>query len=185
MKRFTERDVYNHIYLKIFNDDVYEMFPELGKYIKEDYNAVTGFLEDFIIDLFDDSKAVIKPFIDERSTYIYRSFYGINNFSIAQPLTSIGEQVSLTGTRVGQIIKGADLALVNMIISEYNVYKANQNGSDIPIEGLGFSKTIYNKLKRCGVNTLSEIDFDYLRNLEGFGEKTLDNIEKGMVRLKK
>ncbi len=185
MKKYTEMDVYNHLYCKIFNTDVYEIFPELENCIKEDYIATTGFLEDFLIDLFDLSKPVVKPFIDERSTYAYRSFYGINNFGIAVPLTSIGEQVSLSGARIGQIIKAADIALINMIISEYKSYKNNQDVTNVPIEELGFSRKIYNKLKRCGVNTLNEIDFSYLRKLEGFGEKTLDDIGKGMVRLKK
>ncbi len=185
MKKYTDIDVYNHLYCKIFNTDVYEVFPKLEQCIKEDYVAATGFLEDFLIDLFDLSKPVVKPFIDERSTYAYRSFYGINNFGFAVPLTLIGEQVSLSGARVGQIIKAADISLINMIISEYKSYKSNQDVTDVPIEELGFSRKLYNKLKRCGINTLNEIDFDYLERFEGFGDKTLNDIENGMVRLRK
>ena len=83
MKKYNERDVYNHLYIKIFNEEIYEKFPDLGKYIKEDYFMVTGFLEDFLIDLYDDSKSVIRPFLDERTTYAYRMHYGIGNFGFS------------------------------------------------------------------------------------------------------
>lgn len=186
MTKFTERDVYNHIYCKIFNTDVYEVFPELGDYIKEDYVAVTGFLEDFLIDLFDLSKTVVKPFLDERSTYAYRSFYGIGNFGLAQSKGYIGKQLSLTGERIGQLIKASDISLINMIIYEYKTYKNNNILSDeVLIEELNLSRDVYNKLKRQGINTVSEIDLDYLKDLNnGFGEKTCNAIEKGISRIK-
>ena len=185
MKKYTERDVYNHLYCKIFNTDVYELFPELGEFISEDYNAVTGFLEDFLIDLFDTSKPVVRPFVDERSTYVYRTFYGIDNFGISQSLVSIGKQVDLTGARVGQLIKSADIALINMIIGEYKVYKNNSDSSDILIEELNLSKGIYNKLKRRGINTLSEIDLSSLYGTVGFGDVTCDKISKSISRVRK
>lgn len=185
MKKFTERDVYNHLYCKIFNTDVYETFPELEKCIEEDYDATTGFLEDFLIDLFDESKPVIKPFVDERSTYIYRSLYGINNFGYGRSMTSVGEQLFLTRTRIGQLVKAADIALINMIISEYRAYKNNRDYSDVLIEELQFPRRIYNKLKRLGINTVSDIDIDYLDRFQGFGDKTLEGIKEGIARIKK
>lgn len=185
MKKFTERDVYNHLYCKLFNTDVYEIFPELEDCIKEDYDAVTGFLEDFLIDLFDASKPVVKPFVDERSTYAYRSLYGIDNFGYSQSMVSVGQQLSLSGARIGQLIKAADIALINMIISEYKVYKNNKDFSDILIEELDLPRSIYNKLKRCGINTVSEIDLGYLKDLNiGFGEKTCSEIENGISRIR-
>lgn len=183
MEKFTERDVYNHLYCKIFNTDVYEVFPELEECLKRDYDAVTGFLEDFLIDLYDLSKPIVKPFVDERSTYAYRSLYGINNFGIAQSMTSIGEQLSLSRSRVRQIIRSTDIALINMIISEFKAYKNNQN-SDIMIEEVGLSKSIYNKLKRCGINNVSEIDFDSLQYLNGFGKKSCMEVARGVSRVK-
>ena len=184
MEKYTERDVYNHIYCKIFNTDVYEMFPELGEIIKENYFVVTGFLNDFLIDLFDLSKPVIKPFLDERATYAYRSLYGINNYGIGQSKADIGRQLSLTGVRVAQLISTTDVALINMIISKYKVYKDNLDASDVLIEELGLSREIYNKLKRRGIKTISEIDLDYLKVLNGFGEKTCTEIEKCMTRVR-
>lgn len=185
MKKFTERDVYNHIYCKIFNTDIYEIFPELEKCLNEDYDAVTGFLEDFLIDLFDLSKPIVKPFLDERSTYAYRSLYGINNFGIGQSMASIGQQLSLSGARISQIIKYADIALINMIIYEYKAYKNNRNSSNVFIEELNLSRRVYNRLKRNGINTVSDIDFDYLNRFEGFGEQTYNEIARGMKRVKK
>lgn len=185
MKKFTERDVYNHLYCKIFNTDVYEVFPELEECLNEDYDTVTGFLEDFLIDLFDLSKPIVKPFVDERSTYAYRSLYGINNFGIEQSMVSIGKELSLTGTRIGQLIKAADIALINMIIYEYKAYKNDRNHSVVLIEELNLSRRVYNKLKRRGINTVSDIDINYLDRFEGFGEQTYSEIARGVARVKK
>lgn len=185
MKKYTERDVYNSLYLKIFNTDVYEVFPELERCIKEDYNTVTGFLEDFLIDLFDLSKPVVKPFLDERSTYVYRTFYGIGNFGLGCSKADIGRQLSLTGERIGQIIRNTDIALINMIIYEYKAYKSNQEPAEIMIEELNLPRRVYNTLKRCGINTINDIDFDYLDRLQGFGDKSLMSLEEGITKVRK
>lgn len=185
MKKYTERDVYNHLYLKIFNTDIYEVFPELENCIKEDYNATTGFLEDFLIDLFDLSKPIVKPFLDERSTYLYRSFYGIGNFGLSQSKAEIGRKLSLAGERVGQIIKASDNALINMIIYEYKTYKHDQESTEIMLEELNLSRRVYNSLKRCGINTVNDINFDYLNTLPGFGDKSLAMIEESIVKVRK
>ena len=185
MNKYTESDVYNHIYCKIFNNDVYELFPELEEFIKEDYFVVTGFLDDFLIDLFDLSKPVISPFVDERATFVYRALYGINNYGLGLSKVDIGKQLSLTSTRVGQLIKASDLALINMIISRYKLYKKNLDDSDVLVEDLGLSRGVYNKLKRHGIKTVSEIDLNHLKEVNGFGEKTCSAIEKGIYRIKK
>lgn len=193
MTKYNERDVYNHLYIKIFNDEVYERFPDLGKYIKEDYFMVTGFLEDFLIDLYDDSKSVIRPFLDERTTYAYRMHYGIGNFGFSVSNSFIGKELSLTGERIGQLLSFADNSIINMIISEYKLYKDNKNNPDyvdirnatILIEELGLSREVYNKLKRQGINTVDEIDLDYLKSLHnGFGKRTCDAIDKGISRIR-
>ena len=185
MKRFTERNVYNHLYCKIFNTNVYELFPELGECINEDYFIVTGFLEDFLIDLFDLSKPIVKPFLDERSTYIYRSLYGIGNLGIAKSVSSLANELSLSRERIGQLVKYADTCLINMFITEYKYEKDRQSFDYICLEELNLPRRVYNALKRLGINSLSDIDLSTLKDQPGIGDSLYKVVEDTVIRVRK
>ena len=185
MKRLNEEEINGYIFGKIFNDDNYEVFPQLKECFEDNPTVMDNIFYDFFIDLYDLSKPVVKPFSDEISTYIYRKAHGILDNGVLQTRTSIGREFNMTGTRIGQLIKLSNRSIINMLVVNYKSYKNDNLLDDIAIEELNLSNRVYLLLKRNGINFVSEINMEKIVNINSFGEKTCEEIERGMARVRK
>ena len=183
--KLTVEETFIYLYNKIFNDEVFEVFPKLKECYEDDPIVLDNLFADFIEELYDLSKPVVRPFLDERYTYAYRKTYGILDDGELQSKVSVGRTLNLTGSRINQFIKYNERLLVNMLINEYHDILDNVLSSKVSIEDLRLSNRVYNQLKRIGINYVSDINIDSLSNMSGFGEKTISEIEKGLVRVKK
>ena len=182
---FNEEEIANYIFDSLFNEDVYEVFPGLEECYDNNSSVMEDIFMNFYKDLCDLSKSVVRPFLDERSTFIYRKVYGILDDGALQTKVSVGSSFNLTGIRVGQIVKSCNNMIVDYFIREYKNILSNRSCDDFPIESLGLSKRIYLKLKRLGINYVSEIDIDSLKDVKYFGEHTINDIDECISRVRK
>lgn len=185
MNKLSENEIRSYIFGKIFNDNNYEVFPQLKECFDDDPVAIDNIFDEFITDLYDLSKPVVRPFLDERLTYIYRKTYGILDNGSLQTKVSVGKEFDMTGERVGQLIKIANRNIINMLVVDYNSYKNGVSFKEIPIDQLGVSTRVYFLLKRNGINFVSDINMEKLVNINSFGEKACEEIERGLVRVRK
>lgn len=185
MESMDFEELGDYLLSNIFNEDVYEVFPALEDCYDKDPVLMESIFMNFYTDLCDLSKDVVKPFLDEKATYMYRKVYGIYDDGFFQTKASVGKRYGITGTRIGQIIKSCDLRLVNSFIRDFKALSESEVISDVAIEELALSNGIYLKLKRLGFNYLSEIDTELLRDCEGFGDKTINKINEGISRVRK
>lgn len=169
---------------KIFNTDNFEIFPKLGEYYKENPDLMESIFSSFLMELYDLSNSVVKAFVNERDTFIYRKVYGVFDNGYINSFSSVGREVNMTGVRIIQIIKYCNRNLINLFIDKYESIRNGSLGDRIFIEELGLPNIVYCKLKRIGINYLNEIDFESLQKVNGFGEKTFDKIKKSIVRVR-
>ena len=184
MNRLNEDELYAYIFGKIFNDDNYEVFPDLKECFDDNPTVMDNIFYDFINDLYDLSKHIVRPFLDERSTYIYRKVHGILDDGILQTKNSVGKELNITSTRVNQLIRLSNRNIINMLILKYNSYKNGDLLDNIPIEELGLSNRVYSFLKRNDIDFLKDINIEELMELNKFGKKSRAEVEKCITRVK-
>lgn len=184
-QNFEENELANYIFDSLFNEDTYEIFPDLEDCYDDNPSAMVSIFMNFYEELCDISKPIAKPLLNERSTYIYRKVYGLYNDGFFQSRHSVGEELDLTGARVGQLVKQCNLVLINSFIRDYYSRLKDSVTDDVPIEELGFTQGVYLKLKRLGINYLNEIDIDSLSETKSFGEKTIAVIANSVSRVRK
>ena len=103
---------------KIFNTDNFEIFPKLGEYYKENPDLMESIFSSFLMELYDLSNSVVKAFVNERDTFIYRKVYGVFDNGYINSFSSVGREVNMTGVRIIQIIKYCNRNLINLFIDK-------------------------------------------------------------------
>ncbi len=179
----NEKELFKYLYSKIFNADNFEIYPGLQECFEENSLIIDNILYAFIASLYDLSNSVVRPFLDERSTYMYRKVFGILDKGEIQTLVSVGKEFDMTGVRVGQIIKNNNRILTNYIVREYQTIK-NNNHSGTSIEELGLSNSLYLRLKRQGITHMEEIDIVSLSNINGFGDRRCAEIKESIAKVR-
>ena len=184
MIKMNNEELADYLLDSIFNEDVYEIFPALEECYNNDPSLMENIFMEFYKKLCDLSKPIAKPLLDERFTYIYRKVHGLYDGGVFQSKSSIGKEFNITGVRIGQFIRYCNRVLVSAFIRDYNA-KVNGINQGVTIEELGLSIDLYLKLKRLGIDYLSEIDLDSLKDYRGFGDRTIEKINDSISRVRK